>query len=123
MSGRDPFDDGALVDVWGGRAPADLDREGRIALLAEVFDALMDGRMPSRRAALFVGGGGMQWLRDGGSLERTYWRVSAPAGSHHTPAYVWQRISSSRGAQEFSEGDSIEAVDKPDSRIKDERYG
>ena len=76
-------------------------REGRVRLLVEAFEALRDGRLPSRQAALFVASGGLAWLAEGGNLCRDYWRVSAPAGSHHTEAMIWRAMQegSSRGAQ------------------------
>lgn len=79
------------------RLPQGFDRAGRVALLAEVFEALVEGRQPSREAALFVGGGGLSWLQAGGDLLGDFWKVKAPAGSHHTPARLWQECSS-RGA-------------------------
>lgn len=118
MTARD-FDDGALMDAWGSRPPADIDRTGRVDMVAEVFECLLDGRMPSRRAALFVAGGGLQWLRDGGSLERTYWRISGPAGSHRTASWVYrssrgQQDSESRG--EMDAGESTNTEDDRDGR-------
>ena len=93
----------ALDEVWpSGRPPPAFTREDRVALLAEAFQALLAGRLPSRAAALFVGGAGLAWLSQGGSLERDFLKVTAKAGSHHTPTYVWQTLCdevSSEGAQ------------------------
>lgn len=70
------------------RLPGDFSREGKVRLLGEAFRALMDGRLPSREAALFLGSAGMAWLEGGGSLERDFLRVVKPK-SRHTPAYLW----------------------------------
>jgi len=99
-----------LNDPFGRtRLPGDFSREGRIALLDEVFRALVDGRMPSREAALLVGGGGLSWLSQGGDLLRDYWRISAPAGSHRTPAAVKRELScSSRGTTDSDDAGTID---------------
>lgn len=95
--------------------PERMTREGRVRLLAECFSALLDNRMPSREAALFVAGGGLQWLEQGGDLVRDYWKVSARAGSHHTPSHLWRALSletpssSSRGAQRGAESANLES--------------
>lgn len=99
----------ALLDPFNRCQVHGLTREDRVRLLAEVFEALLEGREPSRAAALFVGGAGLDWLREGGDLLRDHWRVKAPAGSHHTPPYLWQQ-SSSRGAQACDEPDTIAAM-------------
>jgi hypothetical protein len=80
------------------RLPIDFSRAGRVRLLAEAFQALLNDRMPSPEARLFLASGGMAWLDGQGDLLRDLWRVSGPAGSHNTPTSIWRRISSSRGA-------------------------
>ena len=115
MSAKPKFDAAALEQALGTRAPADFSRAGRIKLLDEFFSALLEGREPSRVAVLFVCGGGKKWLQQGGSIERDYWRVSAPAGSHHTPAYLFREFApSSRGAPENSDGAMIESPETTD---------
>lgn len=86
------FDDSALLKAIGPRAPAALTREGRVRLLGEAFGALLDGRMPSREAALFLGGAGTSWLNEGGDLVRDFFKIVRPK-SHETPQRVWRRIS------------------------------
>lgn len=101
MSERPRFTDAALVAVLRGRAPRKYDRQGRVALIAEAARALLDDKMPSLEAAQFLGGALLAWLERGGSLERDYLKVAAKAGSHHTPAALWQALpetGSSRGA-------------------------
>ena len=92
--------------------PADHSREGRIALLAEVFQALVDGRMPSRAAAKFVGACGMAWLQQGGSLEKR-WRVQAQAGSHWTPAKLFREMAALTTARDLEN-----PADLPGGEIK-----
>jgi hypothetical protein len=65
--------------------------------LGEAFTALLEGRLPSRAAALFLGGAGMAWLEQGGKLERDFLKVLQPQ-SHNTVARVWARL---RAAQNF----------------------
>ena len=93
MSRRPPpqFDATALTQALGGRAPLTSTRAGRVQLLGEVFQALLDGRLPSHEAALFVGGAGMAWLSRGGNLERDYLQVTKPK-SHNTPARIWEQF-------------------------------
>jgi hypothetical protein len=68
------------------------EREARVKMLGEAFSALLAGRPPSRDAALFLGGAGMAWLENGGSLERDYFKVTKPK-SHRTPAFIWQQMN------------------------------
>jgi hypothetical protein len=46
----------------------------------------MRGELPEPSARLFVAGALGAWLANGGDLERDYFRVKAPKGSHFTPA-------------------------------------
>ena len=100
-----------LDQAWSpGQPPATLDRSGRVKLLGEFARAALSGREPSRSSLLFIGGAIEAWLINGGSLERDYLRVTAQAGSHHTPAFVWQQLSddsSSRGAQDLDDEATI----------------
>jgi hypothetical protein len=66
--------------------PATFDRRARVALIHAVADALLRNELPSREAALFVGGALSAWLAAGGRLEKDFFQVSARRGSHHTPA-------------------------------------
>jgi hypothetical protein len=92
------------------RLPGDLTRSDRVRLLGEVFRALMEGRQPSREAALFVGGGGLAWLDRGGSLTRDFWRTAGPQGSTHTESVLWQQLqSSSRRTTNEKPADTVEA--------------
>jgi hypothetical protein len=85
------FDDSALTAVMGRSAPAMLDRAGRIRLIGEAAQSLRDEKMPSREAALFLGGALLAWLENGGDLERQYLQVTKRA-SHHTPAVIWRGL-------------------------------
>lgn len=105
--------------LGGSTAPAGLTRAARVALLGEVADALLTGRMPTREAALFLAGGLRAWLEHGGNLTRGYWRVSARAGSHHTESHVWRELSSSRGARaddDYGILSSLEATNEDEDR-------
>ena len=102
MSRHLKFDATALSGVLSGKVPAVLDRAARVRLLAEVFQALLDGRLPSRAAALFVAGGGLAWLENGGDLLRAYWKVAAPRASHHTPTRLWLAHRDERKAEDWS---------------------
>lgn len=84
MSWNDPFN--------RSRLPGDFSREGRVALLAEAFQALMRGELPSREACAFLAGGGLSWLREGGDVARDYWRVTAPRGSHKKPEVLARQV-------------------------------
>jgi hypothetical protein len=85
-------------------------RARRVALLGEAFEALLEGRMPSREAALFVAGGGLAWLEQGGSLTKSYWRCAGPQGSHATEAELWRQLQarSSRREREAKSADTME---------------
>jgi hypothetical protein len=96
---HDPFD--------RVRLPATFDREGRVALLAEAFQALLDGELPSPAARLFLASGGMSWLEGQWDLLRDLWRVSGVAGSHRTAQSIWRQISSSRGATDPASRDKL----------------
>ena len=92
-----------------GPAPANLDRAGRVRLLGEFASAALSGREPTRESVLFVAGAISAWLSRGGNLERDFLQVTAKAGSHHTPAVIWQQESaSSRGAQDPESGDTLQ---------------
>lgn len=98
--------DGSTVEHVGASVPealaaADLGkREGRIALLGELAEALLAGKQPTRAAALFVGGALLAWLEtDRGRLERDFFRVLEPR-SHLTVARCWRALR----ARQNSEG-------------------
>lgn len=88
-----------LNDLFSrSRLPARLSREGRVQLLGQLAKALLSDKRPDRDAALFLAGALLAWLEHGGDLERDYLRVSATAGSHRTPAAIWEALQrSSRG--------------------------
>lgn len=89
----------------------DVERARRVRLLAECFMALIEGRMPSDEARLFTASGGLSWLQLGGSIDRDYWKVRAPNGSHHSPAYMWRllRDASSQGETRATDDATIDA--------------
>ena len=101
MTAREKFDAAALAAVMGAQAPGVLDRRGRIRLIGEGAKALLDGRLPGRESALFIGGALLSWLQTGGSLERDFLRV-VKAKSHHTPDVLWRFISDERQATDGS---------------------
>ena len=106
----DRFKHDALDEVWpSGRPPATFSRADRVRLLGEAFQALLAGRLPSREAALFLGGAGTAWLVQGGSLEKDFLQVVGPSGSHFTPSALWERLceDSSEGAQDPGGGNNI----------------
>jgi hypothetical protein len=86
------FDDAELRRALGHQAgPSPHDRAGRVQLLAEAFEALRDGRQPSRQAALFLAGAGLAWLHQAperGRRRRTfdYFVRIGERGSHMTAA-------------------------------------
>lgn len=120
MSKPPPLRASALQSAALGiaRAPRRYDRQGRVELLAEVFKALLENRAPSREAALFVGGGGLSWLQQGGDLCKTFWKVTGEAGSHRTPTHVWRELSesSSRGRQESGPADTVAPPSKSEPK-------
>ncbi len=86
---RDP----RLDELLGGirAAPAGLTREDRVRMLAEVSRALLDGKTPSRAAALYVGGAIGSWLAEGGDLAKDFLKVNR-RGSHLTPQRLLARL-------------------------------
>lgn len=99
MSRRPVFTDDALRAAIGPRAPLSLSREGRIRLIGETAKALLAGRMPSKSAALFVGGALDSWLREGGRLERDFFKVLRPR-SHYTVARAWAKLEAQNSEAE-----------------------
>lgn len=92
MSARD-FDDSALMNAWSpGRIPAAFNRQMRVRLLGGAFSALLRGEMPTDEQRLFLAGGGLAWLEQGGDLLGDYWKVRSCRGSHLTPSAVWQSL-------------------------------
>ena len=85
----------------GGKVPADYSAKARLRYWRRYLQkALMDDRLPSREAALFIGGAGSAGWRPAVRSKRDYLKVSAKPVFHHTPAYVWQALQegSSRGS-------------------------
>ena len=109
MSGRPPLDATALERALGGSPPGHLSREGRVRLLAEAVQAILAGRAPSPEAGTFLASGIWAWLQEGGDLAREYWKVSAPAGSHRTPAWLL-RNASSGGGQDVEEAATVAEI-------------
>jgi hypothetical protein len=68
------------------RLPITFDRVGLVRLFREFVDAMLEGRMPSPEARLFVASACDAYLQRGGNLTRDHLRISGPRGSHHTPA-------------------------------------
>ena len=99
------------------KKPATFGREGRVRLLGEAALDLLEGRMPSTEARMFLGGALHSWLQEGGalgSLERDYFRVTGPRRSTLTPSRLWQRAGGSTArATSAGEPDTIAAPDQP----------
>jgi hypothetical protein len=98
--------------------PPDFSRAGRVALIEEVGRALVEGRQPSREAALFVGAALSAWLCEGGrcgALERDFLRVAAPHRSTLTPCRLWQRMRDTDGssgrATSDEQADTMDSID------------
>lgn len=105
MSGRPQFDVTELVRAMGsGNTPAALTREGRVRLLGETYQALLNGELPSREAALYVGGALTAWLANGGDLARDYLKVVKPK-SKRTAAKIWREMQT---AHHPDEGQAVE---------------
>ena len=108
-------------DPFGrGRLPETFSREQRIRLLAEVAHALLDGRTPSRPAALFLASALSAWLAQGGtcgSLERDFLKVAAPRRSTLTPGRLWARMregSAGRTTDDDADGTMGTDIDNPE---------
>jgi hypothetical protein len=84
-------------------------REGRIKALGEAALALLEGKHIDQEVAVFLGAALLGWLGSGGDLERDHLKASGPAGSHRTPAWIWNSASS-RGQQDTAQADSLDAT-------------
>lgn len=71
-------------------APRTSTREGRVLLLSSAAEALLEGAMPTREAATFLGAALLAYLEQGGHLTREYLKIDAPQGSHHTADVIWR---------------------------------
>jgi hypothetical protein len=69
-------------DLLAQHPPRVITREGRIALLIEISDAMVSGARPSREAELWLGSAFSAFLAVGGPLER-HLRLGQ-RGSHYT---------------------------------------
>ena len=99
------LDAAALQRAYGrSRQSRTQTREGRIALLGEVGEALLAGRLPSREAALFLGSALMAWLAHGGNFERDFLEVRKPK-SHNTVARVWAQLRAEAEAAHGNDGE------------------
>lgn len=116
MSDRPNFDGTASVFSWGQSkvpgAVADLGltRADRVALLGRAAQALIDGRMPDDASRLFLAGGLVSWLQQGGSLTKDYWRVCGPQGSNHTEAVIWRQLSASGSATADEDAHKLDSL-------------
>ena len=86
----------AQLHFFDDESAREFDREHRVRLLGQFAESALAGREISKESLLFVAGAIHAWLERGGSLERKYLGVTAVAGSHHTPARVWQSTRSPR---------------------------
>jgi hypothetical protein len=83
MNRDDPFID--------SRVPRSLCREGRIEMLGEAAEALLQNRTAPKEAAFFLGSAIQAWLEHGGDLERTYLKVRR-RGSHRTVQAIYREL-------------------------------
>ena len=74
-------------------------------LFDEVARALVAGRLPSREAALLIGGGMLAWIDGGGDLVRDYFQLTKPK-SHRTPSAIWRELQSEPHPDEGEELES-----------------
>jgi hypothetical protein len=86
-----------------------MSRERRIELLLLARDALLAGAVVPPAAARFLGEALRSWLVDGGDLE-AHLRVRAPAGSHHTAAFLARRFSMHLRDAPREEGEASESL-------------
>lgn len=97
MSRRHPppqFDASALTRAYGrSRAPLALSIEGRVALISQAAQALLNDQPPPKEARLFLGGALSAWLARGGDLSRDFLKVVIPK-SHRTASRIFQELQS-----------------------------
>lgn len=79
-----------LLDQKLPAIPLTETREGRVLVLGRLAEALLDGRMPDRESATFLGAALLAWLEQGGQLTRDYLKIDAPQGSRITPDIIWR---------------------------------
>lgn len=95
--------------------PATFDRAHRVRLLAEAFAAWEGGEQPSAAARLFVAGGALAWLAQGGDLIGDYWKCRGRQGSTATPARILRALRKEGQANEaappFSPSDPTESTE------------
>jgi SLT domain-containing protein len=108
---NDPFGRVAELPGAADAGDAQADRVRRLRWIAEAAEALIDGRPPSRPAALFLASALRGWLADGrargGDLEKRFLRVAAPPRSTVTPSRLWQREVSGAREQDSPMPDTI----------------
>jgi hypothetical protein len=78
---------------------AALEREGRVALIAEAAQLLIKS---GTKAGLFTGGGLLAWLENGGDLARDFFMVVRPQ-SHRTAAAIWRELQAHHDEREDTE--------------------
>ena len=94
MARRDPPTASLPLDPFNRsntRPVQTLDREGRVRLLVQAFEAMLAGEPVPKQAAALLGAAGLTWLEVGGRLEAHLGVIGKPR-SRLTPARLYERI-------------------------------
>jgi hypothetical protein len=99
----------ALQRVLGrSRVPKSTSVEGRVVLIAEAAEALMNDRLPSMESRIFLAGALSSWLQQGGDLSRDFLQVIRPK-SKRTASKIFQEIQRENSAHPDEGAESDEA--------------
>ena len=85
--------------IASSRLPEDLDTlAGRAIAAWEVGNALLEGTFPESRAgALYVGGGLVARLMNGGTLDRDWLQLTSRNGSHKNACFIVREYLRAKG--------------------------
>jgi hypothetical protein len=110
----DPFNRSRLPPEHATRDPA---RARRVRWIAEVAIALLEGRLPSAEARLFVAASLQTWLEIGGELVDDHLQVRGPRGSHASPQRLWQAMQRAHRDEGRDDVDSAKIAPDEDLEI------